>query len=90
VKIRLHAGAGSDAGPGCAKEAFMFYLRLYIGPRDGFRLGEIEAQFDTMAVAVEAGRQEVQQHQPEDPNSDETGVRGFVVEDENGEIVARE
>ena len=68
----------------------MFYLRLYIGPPKGFRLGDVEAQFDTLGAAIEAGRQEVEQHQPEDPEDDDTGVRGFVVEDENGEIVAKE
>ena len=66
----------------------MFYLRLYVGPPEGFVLGAVQAQFDTLAAAVEAGRQEVRQHQPEDP--DDTGVRGFTVEDENGETVAEE
>ena len=68
----------------------MFYLRLYVGPPKGFILGAVQAQFDTLEAAAEAGRQEVRQHQPEDPDDDDTGVRGFVVEDENGEIVAEE
>ena len=68
----------------------MFYLRLYVGPREGFMLGAVQAQFDTLEAAAEAGRQEVRQHQPEDPDDDDTGMRGFVVEDENGEIVAEE